>query len=110
MTRWVRIRLWFNSKFRPLKTTQNEESVLVPIASIIVPEPVGRGLEEDFMVRILAKKMDAAGDVRVPLLVTAGRLLLAGNYRIQAAKRLGWTHLPCLVVPHGEFIAKDNAA
>ena len=46
-----------------------------------------------------------------------GYIVVGGNMRFRAAKELGWTHVPCKIIPKGyqmekirRFVLKDNAS
>jgi len=70
----------------------------MPISSL-TPNPRNARRHSDKQIAKIALALEAHGFL-VPLVVDEGGIVLAGNGRLQAAKRLGMSEVPCIRITH----------
>ena len=71
-----------------------EQILMVPVADIATG---GRARKEFRHIEALAESVATVGMLH-PLVLNTAKQLIAGARRLEAAKRLGWTEVPCRVV------------
>lgn len=76
------------------KATQAMESLMVPLGDL-TPDPNNARLHPERSLAALVAALSEFG-YQKPVVADADGIILAGNGVYEAAKRLGWTHVPVL--------------
>ena len=85
-----------SASIQPIWMCQKIE--LVPIASL-TPNPRNARRHSEKQIAKLALAIEANGFVH-PVIVDEARIVLAGNGRLEAARRIGLTEVPCIRIDH----------
>ena len=72
-------------------------SLLVPICDL-ASDPANANLHSSEQIQVIADSLKVFGMDQPLVVQKQGMIVRKGNGRLAAAKLLGWTHLPCLVV------------
>lgn len=70
---------------------------IVPVSDLI-PDPENARRHSDRNLDTIAKSLAEFGQ-RKPIVITSGKVVLAGNGTLEASKRLGWEKIAAITVP-----------